>query len=71
VVVEGEYLLGDARFTIDAGASRYYQLIYSPLLPKQHHGSIAFIHPKVRAHQLAWCCIHRSCADSTTAPSQS
>jgi len=44
----GDYLLGDDLFVIEAGESKTYQVIYSPLLPKTHSGSISFYNTQVR-----------------------
>lgn len=52
VVVEGDYLLGDSSLAIPARSAKAYQLIYSPLLPKKHHGSVAFLNPKVSRHPV-------------------
>ena len=47
MLLEGDYLLGDDKFVLEPGAARPYLLIYSPLVPKTHVGSITFLSPKV------------------------
>jgi hypothetical protein len=47
VVIDGEYLMGDTSMMIEGGGSKAYQLLYSPLVPKIHNGSVAFLNPKV------------------------
>lgn len=52
VVIDGEYLMGDTSMMIEGGGSKAYQLLYSPLVPKIHNGSVAFLNPKVQPTTL-------------------
>ena len=42
VLLDGEGLLGDLSFVLDAHESGVYELLYSPLVPGLQHGSVSF-----------------------------
>ena len=42
VLLDGEGLLGDLSFVLDARESGVYELLYSPLVPGLQHGSVSF-----------------------------